>query len=86
MTLGVTPPVRPLRTCTVPHMSHCPFQAVHVTSTEVNINFVNGLDHITDLNYTHTLCVDLLPQRVWSTAPSCESGIYAYDNASSASI
>ncbi|GAB5364465.1 hypothetical protein AAMO2058_000972800 [Amorphochlora amoebiformis] len=51
----------------------CNVKAVHVTSTEVNINFVNGLDHITDLNYTHTLCVDLLPQRVWSTAPSCES-------------
>eukprot|EP00954_Amorphochlora_amoebiformis_P014020 1099276-Amorphochlora_amoeboformis.AAC.1 len=29
MTLGVTPPVRPLRTCTVPHMSHCPFQVIH---------------------------------------------------------
>eukprot|EP00954_Amorphochlora_amoebiformis_P002482 195271-Amorphochlora_amoeboformis.AAC.2 len=30
------------------------------------------MDHITDSNHTHTLCVDLLPQRDWSTAPSCE--------------
>eukprot|EP00954_Amorphochlora_amoebiformis_P029839 1393724-Amorphochlora_amoeboformis.AAC.2 len=36
---------------------------------------LKGLDHIIDLNHTHTLSVDLLPQRVRSTAPSCESGL-----------